>query len=165
MNRVILGKVVSPIGLSGMFKCLLYSHPPTWTDKSALMEIGGINREVVLVKYPYNSKPNSCSCATKVISSREQVHDIIGKEFWINRSELAQAEENEYYCHDLIGLPIFRDSEEIGKLSEVHDFGTGTIFKSSLGEYIHSAHLDKVVQSSTSDEAAGLYLKGIILEK
>jgi len=141
MRKVSLGKITSPFGLYGAFKCNLYSNPPRW-------KVGYLALETVckieLVKWPYAANDNCCLCKTQRVTNRSEVAQLIDKEIWIPREELPTLDEGEFYFYDLIGLPVVLENTTIGCLRYVYDFGAGTILRLDGDIYIHWVSVDTV---------------------
>ena len=64
------------------------------------------------------------------IATREDAERINGLELYIDRDQLPETEEGEYYHADLIGLRALDPAgAEIGKVLAIHNFGAGDIIE------------------------------------
>jgi 16S rRNA processing protein RimM len=55
----------------------------------------------------------------------EALEALRGRSLYIRRSDAAPLEEDEVYYHDLIGMRVIADGEEVGRIREVYE-GPGT---------------------------------------
>ena len=64
------------------------------------------------------------------ITSREMAESLKGTKFYVARSALPDAEEDEFYVEDLIGLTAQKtDGTPFGRVKAVHNFGAGDILE------------------------------------
>jgi len=64
----------------------------------------------------------------KGINSRDDVERLRNIELCVPRSSLPEADENEYYYEDLVGLKVtLADGSPYGTISGVHNFGAGDL--------------------------------------
>ncbi len=67
------------------------------------------------------------------IDTREQAQALKGTRLYVPRDRLPDAEEDEFYIADLIGLRVEdRSGSEIGQVVNVADFGAGDLMEVSL---------------------------------
>ena len=58
------------------------------------------------------------------------VNEFIGKELYVNRGELNDLEDDEYYCDDLIGLKVYNQNDEyLGTVTDVIDVPSAAILE------------------------------------
>jgi len=66
----------------------------------------------------------------KGIADRNQAEELNGVELYINRDQLPDPEEDEFYYSDLTGLAVHgSDGETLGKIVAVQDFGAGDLLE------------------------------------
>ena len=66
----------------------------------------------------------------KGVTTREDAERINGLELYIDRDQLPDTEDGEYYHADLIGLRALDPTgAEIGKVFAIHNFGAGNIIE------------------------------------
>lgn len=63
------------------------------------------------------------------VKTRDEAAEYIGKEIFIDRSELPSAAENELYNVDLIDCEVKSEGEIIGVVSSVNNFGAGDLLE------------------------------------
>ncbi len=69
----------------------------------------------------------------KQVADRNAAEALNGVELFVDRSALAETDEDEFYHADLIGLPVQDETARtIGKVSAFHDFGGGDIMEVTL---------------------------------
>ena len=67
------------------------------------------------------------------IETREQAQAIKGTRLYVPRDRLPQAEEDEFYIADLIGLTVVDQAgAELGEVVQVADFGAGDVMEVAL---------------------------------
>ncbi|WP_343564102.1 ribosome maturation factor RimM [Kiloniella sp. b19] len=70
------------------------------------------------------------------VSDRNQAQEMRGTKLFVERALLPELEEeDEFYAHDLVGLPV-QDPEggDLGKVVAVHNFGAGDILEFGKGK-------------------------------
>ena len=62
---------------------------------------------------------------------------MVNTELFINRDELANTKDNEFYYVDLIGLDaISTNKNKLGKVVNIYDFGAGTMIEVKFDKFI-----------------------------
>ncbi len=75
----------------------------------------------------------------KNFSLREHSNEYIGKNLYIDREQLVELDENQYYWNDLIGLDVYLDEgEQIGVVNDIIETGSNDVLviKGSKGKEI-----------------------------
>jgi 16S rRNA processing protein RimM len=87
------------------------------TVTKVTLKVTGTAKGVVIVK------------ATGV-SDRTQAEALKGARFFVDREALPEADDDEFYLEDLIGLKAEReDGTPLGRVKAVYDFGAGNILE------------------------------------
>ena len=55
-----------------------------------------------------------------------------GLELYVEREQMPQEDQDEFYYIDLVGLTVLKDGEEFGKVESVENFGAGDIINVRL---------------------------------
>jgi len=63
------------------------------------------------------------------IRKREQAEEMVGKEIFIDKTEMPGLKGNEFYYSDLIGLKVMENGRHIGNMIDVANHGAGDIFE------------------------------------
>ena len=134
-NHVILGKVVSTHGIHGWLSILCFAHPPqNLKNYDTLMMFNNLERKINITDIKIMLK--------KVIIKIEGYDSInlseiiLGKDIFIDKSEIPDLIEGEYYWRDLEGLEVFTSKE---KYLGIIDF----IFNNGANDVLAIKYKDK----------------------
>lgn len=121
-EKVLIGKVGSPVGIKGEFRVNLYSQDSgnLKEGKVLLLEREGksVSAAIEAVRYQ-KDKP---VVRLEGIEDRNAAEDIRGMEICIMAADLEELPEGEHYVRDLIGcrvVDIAQGGAEIGVLADV----------------------------------------------
>ena len=128
-EKVTIGKIVSPHGVKGLFKVLIYSeNEDSFFSHKSYFKVK--NKKIDIIK-KFN-KGNFMVCESATIQSREQVNEIINEDIVISATDLKKNynNKNEFFHRDLIGCKVINfNSEEIGNVKAIHNFGAGDLLE------------------------------------
>ena len=128
-EKVTIGKIVSPHGVKGLFKVLVYSeNEDSFFSHKSYFKVK--NKKIDIFK-KFN-KGNFIVCESATIQSREQVNEIINEDIVISATDLKKNynNKNEFFHRDLIGCKVINfNSEDIGNVKAVHNFGAGDLLE------------------------------------
>ena len=128
-EKVTIGKIVSPHGVKGLFKVLVYSeNEDSFFSHKSYFKVK--NKKIDIIK-KFN-KGNFIVCESATIQSREQVNEIINEDIVISATDLKKNynNKNEFFHRDLIGCKVINfNSEEIGNVKAIHNFGAGDLLE------------------------------------
>ena len=128
-EKVTIGKIVSPHGVKGLFKVLIYSeNEDSFFSHKSYFKVK--NKKIDIIK-KFN-KGNFIVCESATIQSREQVTEIINEDIVISATDLKKNynNKNEFFHRDLIGCKVINfNSEEIGNVKAIHNFGAGDLLE------------------------------------
>lgn len=86
--------------------------------------------EDTLSLYLKNPQKDCYIAAVKDITDRNGAEALRGTQLYINRDELPETNEDEYYYEDLIGKQVFDYTEKnIGKVITVNNFGASDLLE------------------------------------
>ena len=129
IEKVTIGKIVSPHGVKGLFKVLIYSeNEDSFFSHKSYFKVK--NKKIDIIK-KFN-KGNFIVCESATIQSREQVTEIINEDIVISATDLKKNynNKNEFFHRDLIGCKVINfNSENIGNVKAVHNFGAGDLLE------------------------------------
>ena len=127
--KVTIGKIVSPHGVKGLFKVLVFSaNEDTFFSHKSYFKVK--NKKIDIIK-KFN-KGNFIICESTGIQSREQVSEIINEDIVVSATDLKKNNnnENEFFHRDLIGCKVINfNSEDIGNVKAIHNFGAGDLLE------------------------------------
>ena len=128
-EKVTIGKIVSPHGVNGLFKVLVYSeNEDSFFSHKSYFKVK--NKKIDIIK-KFN-KGNFIVCESATIQSREQVTEIINEDIVISTTDLNKNYNNksEIFHRDLIGCKVINfNSEDIGNVKAIHNFGAGDLLE------------------------------------
>ena len=128
-EKVTIGKIVSPHGVNGLFKVLVYSeNEDSFFSHKSYFKVK--NKKIDIIK-KFN-KGNFIVCESATIQSREQVNEIINEDIVISATDLKKNynNKNEFFHRDLIGCKVINfNSEDIGNVKAIHNFGAGDLLE------------------------------------
>lgn len=121
-------------------------------QKYFYVEFSGEKKKIFSEKIVLNK--NGCVINFKDFSSNERSELLIGKEVFIDSSQLMKLEKNQFFHHELVGSEVYQNSEQIGKLKEilsmhVHDVfviersGKDDLLVPFVKEFFNSFHKDE----------------------
>ena len=142
-EKVTIGKIVSPHGVKGLFKVLVYSeNEDSFFSHKSYFKVK--NKKIDIIK-KFN-KGNFIVCESATIQSREQVNEIINEDIVISTTDLKKNynNKNEFFHRDLIGCKVINfNSEDIGNVKAVHNFGAGDLLELD-GKYPYMIRFEQV---------------------
>ena len=142
-EKVTIGKIVSPHGVKGLFKILIYSeNEDSFFSHKSYFKVK--NKKIDISK-KFN-KGNFIVCESATIQSREQVNEIINEDIVISATDLKKNyyNKNEFFHRDLIGCKVINfNSEDIGNVKAVHNFGAGDLLELD-GKYPYMIRFEQV---------------------
>ena len=127
INLITVGVILDKHGLKGLVKVKYY------TEKANNIEF--YNPVTLSNNKKFNIKVKSrmkdlAICQIENISSANEAELLKGEKIYVERSKFPELENGEYYQADLIGCEVFEiDSDYIGKVMAVYDFGAGPILE------------------------------------
>lgn len=130
-ERLLVGAVVGAQGLGGLLRVKSFTANPEDLAAYGPVEMEAANGTVtkVTLKVTGTAKGVVIVKATG-IADRTQAEALKGARFFVDREALPEAEEDEYYLEDLIGLTAeLEDGTRYGRVKAVYDFGAGTVLE------------------------------------
>jgi len=158
-KKILIGKITSPFGIKGEVKIISYCETPIQIEKYSLFDENGkamklkiSNKNKTIVGFTI-SKDAILIAKIDGVDSRNQSELLRGKEIFIDRSELNQTKDDEFYHVDLIGLDVIDlDSKKLGKVINVGDYGAGSMIEIEFLEVDAKNNLDKIENFSFRNE-------------
>ena len=142
-EKVTIGKIVSPHGVNGLFKVLVYSeNEDSFFSHKSYFKVK--NKKIDIIK-KFN-KGNFIVCESTKIQSREQVDAIINEDILISEKDLKKNKnnKNEFFHMDLIGCKVINfNSEDIGNVKAIHNFGAGDLLELD-GKYPYMIRFEQI---------------------
>ena len=146
MKTVCLGEIVAAHGIKGHVKIKTHTANPTDVGSyGALKDAKG--REYALSSVRI-ATPNSAIAFIQGVTDRNQAEALRGTELFVDRTQLPEPTDDEYYHEDLIDLTV-RDENgaNYGIVLGVQNFGAGEFFD------IKSEEHNKIITLPFNEEA------------
>jgi 16S rRNA processing protein RimM len=130
-KKIYIGIITSPHGIKGEVNVKTFLDNPEDLGKFShifdvngdetfeILDIRGIKGDMVIAKI-------------KGYDNRNQAEEIRSKKLYIDKSELPDTKEDEFYQKDILGLKVFENKKEIGKVSNVYNYGAGEMIEIEL---------------------------------
>ncbi|TYC53997.1 ribosome maturation factor RimM [Rhodobacterales bacterium] len=127
-SKVLMARIGAAHGIRGEVRVKPFGDDPlsfgdygvlTTKDGSRSFEVekARVQKTVVITRF-------------KGISDRNQAEELNGVELYIDRDQLPEPEDDEFYYSDLTGLRVLDTSGEVlGKIVAVQDFGAGDLLE------------------------------------
>lgn len=144
-----LGKVVATHGVRGQLRVVLYSgdfSSVAGLDSLMLGSEGGKMETFDVAAVTRHGK--KVLVTLKGYENINEVLHLVGREFSVNRDQLPELPDGEFYWCDLIGLRVATDrGEDLGILTDIISTGSNDVYvvKSGEREYLIPA-LESVVR-------------------
>ena len=127
-QKVLMAKIGAAHGIRGEVRVKPFGDDPlSFPDYGVLTSKDGarsfevekarVQKTVVITKF-------------RNVTNRNQAEELNGVELFIDRDQLPEPDEDEYYCSDLDGLDVVdQDGRDLGKIVAVQDFGAGDLLE------------------------------------
>lgn len=130
---ILLGRIAGAQGLRGEVKINSFT-----ADPEAIAAYGPLTspdgRRFVIERVRH-LKGGSVVAALEGVRDRGAAEALHGAELYVPRDQLPEADEDEWYYEDLIGLKaVSPDGDEIGEVVSVQNFGAGDLLEIRLAD-------------------------------
>ena len=143
---VLLAAVTGAQGLKGEVKAKLFTATPDALPRYGELHTRGGRKLKITAFRP--GKDGEAVIAFEGVRDRNEAEALKGIELFVERAALPDADEDEFYHADLIGLEV-RDSEGrvLGKVNALHNFGASDVleFSRTDGDSVHLAFTKETV--------------------
>ena len=125
---VLLAAVMGAQGLKGEVKAKLFTAAPDALPRYGVLHTSSGRKLKITAYRP--AKAGEAVIAFEGVSDRNAAEALKGTELFVDRAALPQADEDEFYHADLIGLEA-RDSEGrvLGKVSAIQNYGASDVIE------------------------------------
>ena len=127
-RKVCIGAIAGPHGVKGLVRVKSFTAVPEdvaaygpVTDASGsrrfTLDLTGFTRNLLIARI-------------EGVSDRNAAEALRGTELYVRRDDLPEAEEDEFYHADLIGLPVrHEDGTAFGTVMALYDHGAGDVIE------------------------------------
>jgi len=134
-KKILIAKVTKVFGIKGEVKIVVYSNQPQnienyplFNDKGEEMKLKFSNKNKTIIG---TSAGNPIMIA-KIdgVNDRTAAEALSGMEIYVNREDLGDINDDEFYYVDLVGLDVIdENSQKIGKVLNVLEYGAGELLE------------------------------------
>jgi 16S rRNA processing protein RimM len=123
---ICIGVVSEPYHLNGLVKISFFTEDPKAISRLRCQKLDGSPMVIKFIK----SDKKKIICKIDSITSRTDAENILGTKIYVQRCDLPELGDAEFYIEDLVGLDV-RDVDEksIGKVKACYNFGAGDIIE------------------------------------
>ncbi len=140
-KKILIAKIISAFGIKGGVKILCFCEDPLQIEKYPLCDAKGnsvkikiSNKNKAVVGSNASGDPILIVTIDGVLD-RNKAEELRGAEFFVNREDLNETPDDEFYYVDLIGLDVIdATAKKIGKVLNVQDFGAGGMLEIEFEE-------------------------------
>ena len=164
-NMVVMGRIVAPYGVFGWLKIVpdteafdgLFDYDTWWLGKGddwreMVVETAKTHNDVLVVKL-------------KGIDDRDAALACKGKQIAVPREQLPEAEEDEYYWSDLIGVRVKnKQGIDFGLIVDVFETGANDVIAVRADAVNQEASADKSVAKEKPQERLLPFIDAVVLE-
>jgi 16S rRNA processing protein RimM len=164
-NMVVMGRVVAPYGVFGWLKIVpdteafdgLFDYETWWLGKGddwreMVVETAKTHNDVLVVKL-------------KGIDDRDAALACKGKQIAVPREQLPEAEEDEYYWSDLIGIRVKNKQDvDFGLIVDVFETGANDVIAVRADAVRQDVGADKAVANEKPQERLLPFIDAVVLE-
>lgn len=158
-KKILVGKVTSVFGIKGEVKVISYCENPTQIEKYDLFDSKG-NK----IKLKITNKNKTIVGSNKLgdsiliaaiqgVTDRNAAEKLRGEEFFANRADFKEIDNDEFYYVDLIGLDVIDgSSKKLGKVTNVYDFGGGGMLEIEFLKADTKSNIEKIENFAFKNE-------------
>jgi 16S rRNA processing protein RimM len=130
-KRILIGRILAAHGLKGEVKIKSFTEAPLdIASYGAVMASDGRKFELVNERM----QGETVVATIKGISDRTSAESLRGLALSVDRADLPEPDEDEFYHADLINLPVVDASgAEVGRVVAFHNFGGGDVVEVKRG--------------------------------
>ena len=130
MQEVILGQIIKPHGIKGYVKVISYAESPKSFKRTEALYVRSRNgRDMAYRVEDVNGKGNKVIIKLSGIDTRQDAERLIGSVILINRKDLPDTDDGEYYWYDLIGMEVHDSSGEyLGVIKKIFQTGSNDVY-------------------------------------
>ncbi len=129
MNEYFLiAKIVSIIGKDGFVKILSYSDFPErfFNLKKVYLDFFGEKKEFLVDSI--NQKNNFFALKFRNFDNENDAKILLGKEIFVDETNVVKLPENYFFIHDLIGSKVYRNKKLLGIIKDVLTYPANDVY-------------------------------------
>ena len=131
MEKILIGKIVSAVGLKGEVKVYNYSDRPDIYEETESIYVDDVLMRVKSVR----TQKNMIILGLEGIEDRDAAEKARGSELFVTEDDLPELPEGEYYIRDLMGMEaVLEDGSCLGVVTDVIQNTAQDIFEIKTDE-------------------------------
>lgn len=128
-NKILVGQIVNVHGIKGAVKIKPFLNNPAQIAKlNPFVDDNGTIYEL----YGTRVHGDVIIAGVKNVNDRNMAETLRGKRLYADKNKLPAAGNDEYYYHDLVGLTVVQNGENIGSITAVNNYGASDILEITL---------------------------------
>lgn len=127
---VCVGQIINVHGIRGAVKIKSYLTNPM--DIDSFGPVTDKQEKQIFHLKAHSQKQGIVLASIRGVDNRTSAEALKGTMLYINRTQLPNASENEYYYCDLIGMTVIQGEKVFGTVESVENFGAGDIVNIKL---------------------------------
>lgn len=125
MEKILVAKIGSPMGIKGFVKIHSFTEPK---DNVFLYPLYIEEKLIKIETWKHSGKNLIAKFANT--TTRNHAELLVGKELYTDKSVFKELEEGEYYVNDLIGLKVLDEEKNlVGKVSNFFNINNQNIIE------------------------------------
>ena len=125
-EKVLLGRITGVHGVKGWVKIHSMTDPRDAIFDYQPWLLG--QKETAANVFEWQASGKYLLARLKGVANRDDAEELAGLEIAINREDLPELDESEYYWADLVGLKVInRDGQELGSIKEMLATGANDV--------------------------------------
>lgn len=151
MKKILIAKINSVFGIKGQVKIISFCQNPTDIEKYKIFDKNDREFKIKISNKNKTVIGSSGSGDAILIATidgvvdRNEAETLRGIELFTDRKDFKELSDDEFYQVDLIGLDVINEEEKsIGKITNVMDFGAGTMLEVEFKKADSSRNLEKI---------------------
>jgi 16S rRNA processing protein RimM len=130
-KRILIGRILGPHGLKGEVKIKSFTEAPLDLASYGAV-IASDGRKFTLEHERLQG--DVVVASIKGLADRTSAESLRGLDLYVDRADLPETDEDEFYHSDLIDLPVTDASgAEVGRVIAFHNFGGGDVMEVKRG--------------------------------
>jgi len=126
-KEICIAKIATAHGIKGLVKLHVFADDSSLADGILFTSEGGDKTLSLKLK---NQTAKHWLAEVEGITDRNEAEKLRGTELYIDKDNLPEANDDEFYIADLIGLScIDKDNKHIGKIIAVENFGASDLLE------------------------------------
>lgn len=126
-ERLCVAKIASAHGVKGLVKLHVFVENLDLLNGSLFTDETGTETLSITLK---NATAQHWLAELEGVNDRDAAEALRGTNLYINKEDLPETDDGEFYVSDLIGLLVAnKDNNEIGKVIAVENFGAGDLLE------------------------------------